>query len=394
MSDFTVSTDMPAGNIIVDKIEGDTVFVRQDMRDTEGQWFYWAFRVKGAAGRTLTFNFTTYPGVGTRGPAVSTDNGETWDWGDLIQTAPVEEATGNHLGDRAFTWKFGDDDHDVLFSQMLPYGVREWRRFADSLSAHKGILFEESILCKTLKGRDVEYARFGRLDGKAPVRIFLSSRHHCEESSATHVLEGILRTVFADDETGEWIRQNVEIRTVPFVDKDGVVDGDQGKNRRPHDHARDYNPGGEILYPTSTAIMKMLEEWKPTIVMDIHAPWLRQSWLVENSSNEFFYQVEDSNADRSAQQHEFGKILERIQSAGLGYRQEDDFWFGRGWNGAANFHQGLTLKMWAGEYLKDIRLASAFEIPFANSRFKTLRQDEFRAFGKDIIRAFRVFLAQ
>ena len=48
---FTVDTDIPAGNAIVNAVEGDRVSIRQDMRGTKGEWFYWAFRVRGAAGR-------------------------------------------------------------------------------------------------------------------------------------------------------------------------------------------------------------------------------------------------------------------------------------------------------------------------------------------------------
>ena len=43
-SGFTVDTAIPAGNAIVNSIDGDTVSIRQDLRDTKGEWFYWAFR--------------------------------------------------------------------------------------------------------------------------------------------------------------------------------------------------------------------------------------------------------------------------------------------------------------------------------------------------------------
>src|SRR5688572_25756500 len=66
---FTIDADFPGGNIIVDKIAGDDVRLRPDLRDTNGTWFYWCFRVRGAAGRTVTFNFTRYDPVGVRGPA-------------------------------------------------------------------------------------------------------------------------------------------------------------------------------------------------------------------------------------------------------------------------------------------------------------------------------------
>ena len=64
---FTVDAELPAGNIIVNSVEGDSVSVRQDLRDTNKDWFYWAFRVKGAAGRTLRFKFTDKYGGGPVG---------------------------------------------------------------------------------------------------------------------------------------------------------------------------------------------------------------------------------------------------------------------------------------------------------------------------------------
>ena len=59
----TVDANLPAGNVVVEGISGDTVRLRQDLRDTAGEWFYWAFRVTGAAGRTLTFDFTRSSGA-------------------------------------------------------------------------------------------------------------------------------------------------------------------------------------------------------------------------------------------------------------------------------------------------------------------------------------------
>jgi hypothetical protein len=77
-SPIVVDCDFPGGNIIVEGVEGDTIALRQDIRDTQGNWFYWYFRVRGAAGRTLTFKFTRGNVVGVRGPAVSTDGGRNW----------------------------------------------------------------------------------------------------------------------------------------------------------------------------------------------------------------------------------------------------------------------------------------------------------------------------
>ncbi len=77
---FAVDANYPGGNIVVERIEGDTVSLRPDLRDTEGWWFYWGFRVRGAQGRSLTFAFSGRNPIGVRGPAVSTDGGRSWSW--------------------------------------------------------------------------------------------------------------------------------------------------------------------------------------------------------------------------------------------------------------------------------------------------------------------------
>lgn len=395
VAEVAVDDRMPGGNVLFGGIEGDTVRVRGDMRDSDVTWFYWAFRVTGAEGRTLKFDFSgaeSWASVGSRGPAVSFDRGETWEWGDILQPAPVDPKTKDHLDPRGFTWTFAKGDGEVWFSQTLPYGTREWTRFVGSHMSDYGRIFTTNELCRSRKGRQVEAGRFGRLDGKARHRIYLTARHHAQEASASFVLEGILATFFADDELGRWLREEVEVRCVPFSDKDGVVDGDQGKGRMPHDHARDYCPGRPQIYPEVAANMAAVRAWKPTVVMDIHSPWLRGDWFKKDDSNEFAYQVGYTNLAHAARQSRFAGILERTQDGSLDYRRSDDYWYGRGWNAGGNWTKGKSLAVWATETLPDAALVTAFEIPFANTRFRTLHPDDFRAFGRDIVRALKEFL--
>jgi hypothetical protein len=58
---------------------------------------------------------------------------------------------------------------------------------------------------------------------------------------------------------GRWLRDRVEFLIVPFVDKDGVEEGDQGKNRHPHDHNRDY--ATPCLYPEVQALRERAAGW-------------------------------------------------------------------------------------------------------------------------------------
>ena len=51
---IAVDGKVPAGNVVVEGIDGDTVKLRQDMRDSNN-WFYWGFRVTGAEGKMEAF---------------------------------------------------------------------------------------------------------------------------------------------------------------------------------------------------------------------------------------------------------------------------------------------------------------------------------------------------
>ncbi len=82
MSSIAVDAAFPGGNMIVDGVTGDTVRLRQDLRDTNVWWFYWHFRVRGAAERTLKFMFDEPPDrsvFGGMGPCFSVD-GIDWEW--------------------------------------------------------------------------------------------------------------------------------------------------------------------------------------------------------------------------------------------------------------------------------------------------------------------------
>ena len=42
-----IDTELPAGNIVFERMVGDTVYVHQQLRGSKKAWFYWAFRAKG-----------------------------------------------------------------------------------------------------------------------------------------------------------------------------------------------------------------------------------------------------------------------------------------------------------------------------------------------------------
>ena len=383
----TVDDKLPAGNVIVDGIEGDTVLVRQDLSTTDKDgWFYWAFRVKGAAGRTLTFDFKNgyHTSVGPRGPVVTLDRGKTYSYPCDTDGAAKHPA-------RKFTYAFPKDADEVWFYECFPYQQAQWDAFLARHAARRGTWFETGVLCKSKKGRDVEKARFGCIGKKARWRMLTTCRHHCSESVASYVNEGLCAAFLGEGELGAWLRENVELMTIPFVDKDGVEDGDQGKNRPPHDHNRDY---GAFVHPETRAMTEWARDHAGNdiaIYIDLHCPWIRGEPTNEHLYTPFkapkwYKDPAFGKADRR-----FSQTLERVQCGSFRYKASDDLDYGRFWNTGRNYEQGGPSTWWGLTHFSG-PVSRCIEVPFQNANGAVVTRETCRDLGRDIAKAVRAFL--
>lgn len=242
MPDFIITDRFFGGNILVEGIHGDHAFLHRDLRDSD-HWFYWAFRVDGAAGRTITFTFPEDL-LGYWGPAVS-HNLMNWHWlePEGYRAEPEDR--------RSFTYTFGKTENSVYFAHDMLYHLEHFQQLD---------FLDISTLCLD---RDGTPTPLGAL-GEGEKIILLTARHHACEGPAGYALEGVLRE-FCDVPLPGY-----RILSVPFVDMAGVAAGDPGKCRLPHDHNRDYIPNS--IYPTITAIKELLAKEKVTYVFDFHDP--------------------------------------------------------------------------------------------------------------------------
>jgi hypothetical protein len=371
-----IDCDFPGGNIVVQGIEDGTVQLRPDLRDTSTWWFYWYFRVCHAEGRELRFQFEGGQPVGVRGPAVSLDGGQHWRW---------LGSDGSDPG--AFTYRFPDDANEVRFAFTIPYLRSDWDQFLQAYRADSRV--RPGMLCRSRAGREVPSLRFGCLDQPPRAFTLVTCRHHACESMANFVLEGLIQEVLSG-ESGEskWLGSNIQFLVVPFVDIDGVQAGDQGKNRRPRDHGRDY--AGESLYPETAAIRSSLAAWtadRPCVTLDLHCPWIR------GPHNEDVYIVGSSQPRMWDQQQRFGAILERVRSGPLPYQTASNLPFGVAWNRASNYADGKSLGRWAAEQ-PAMRLAASFEIPYANAGGVQVSPATARALGRDMAVALGCYLRE
>ncbi|MGN0847177.1 MAG: M14 family zinc carboxypeptidase, partial [Kiritimatiellia bacterium] len=310
------------------------------------------------------------------GPVVSLDKGRTWAY-------PRDGACALNR----FTYTFPKDADEVWFYECHPYNQSDWEAFLARHADARGKAFETGVLCKTKKGRDVERARFGCLTNPK-YTMLLTSRHHASEAVATYALEGFLEAVLGQDELGEWLRKNVEVMVVPFMDKDGCVDGDQGKNRKPHDHNRDYT---EFIHHETRATVAWIKERtndQLDVWLDLHCPWIRGNY------NEFVYSPlkRDVNNRNAAAEARFDALLEKLQCGSLRYKAANDLPYGKAWNTGGNYEKGWSSINWAINTLPAIKLGHTFEIPFATANGAVVTPEKVRAFGRDLAKTLRAFL--
>ncbi len=372
-SEVTIDADFPGGNILLENLEHDRAIIRPDLRDTRTSWFYWYFRVRGAAGRNLTFQLPDDRCLSICGPAISEDGGDSWKW-----------MGAGCMAGNTFQHRFPETGGDARFSMGMPYLESNLRRFLDRFNGSPHLAVE--TLCRSRKGRPVESLRLGRLDDGAGLKVALNARHHSCEMMAGYVLEGIMEFVLSDPDEGGWLRDHVQLWVVPFIDKDGVEDGDQGKNRRPHDHNRDYAHG---LYPETKAVREIMTAWPESdlkMAISLHCPMLRG----ERQQNIYF--VGPPNPYAWEQTGVFSDILESTGSAPLPFKAANNLPFGQGWNTAERFAGGLqSFGGWASE-LPGMTMAASIEIPYAMAGGVEVDARSARRFGHTMARALKRYL--
>ena len=297
MGGFSVSTNFEGGNAVIKKIEGNTIYLDSDLRDTTEDWFYWAVCVMGAAGQTITFDFDGKNRIGYYGPAVSGDL-ENWSW-----------MRGNFTNSE-FTYTFKENENKVYFAHDMVYSRNMFYKFAQKDN------LKTEVLCVSKKGRNVPFVRFG--EGKN--KIVLTARHHSCESTGSYVLEGVL----------EYLHENafedVSVFCVPFVDFDGVVDGDQGKSRFPHDHNRDYDKSEGAIYSSVGKIREYIDQNDVALAFDFHSPW-----HMYGGNDKVFIVRKD--AGRIDKYERFGNLLmKNLTASSLKYDKKDDIAPGQDWN--------------------------------------------------------------
>jgi hypothetical protein len=243
--------------------EGSSVHVAPDLRGDRPS-FYWYFEAKASKAGRVPFVFPEKVvgfkdgAIGRQGPAISTNIGKTWKW---MGTDNVDGSS--------FFFDFAKPNERVRFAVTIPYLQADLDAFLKKNVHNPHIT--KSVLTKSRHGRNVDLLQIGKPSREAKA-FLVTARHHAAETIASYVLEGFLQEAMSDRPAGEDFRKKYVLYAVPLVDKDGVEEGDQGKNRKPHDHNRDY--GDKSLYPEIQAIKDLDEKTSFQFALDFHCPTL------------------------------------------------------------------------------------------------------------------------
>ncbi len=267
LASIQISCNYPGGNVKVNRLSPGRADIESDLRDTPAHWFYWNFEAEALAPGRIEFHFPVgKQWLSAQGPCVSADDGKSWRWAGKEKCFFCNPAP-EKLND-GFVWEFKHAGERVRFAQGFPYQVSNYENF---IQKNKGNCeLHAGVLTKSRKGRECPMLTIGSGDKN----MLLLCRHHACEAAAAHVLEGFVAEAIAENETTAAFRKEYTLYVVPFVDLDGVEDGDQGKGRAPHDHNRDYGLK-QHLYPEVAAVEELHKKHQFHIVLDFHDPAVR-----------------------------------------------------------------------------------------------------------------------
>jgi hypothetical protein len=220
--------------------------------------------------------------------------------------------------------------------------------------------------------------------GEPAHRVLVVARHHACESMASYALEGLIEEVLGESAEGEWLRSRVELLIVPFMDRDGVEAGDQGKLRQPHDHWEDYAAPG--IYPETRALREWVPRWggdRLRLALDVHCP---------SRLDQELYFAATGKAEVHQKLARLAVDLEQIPGRAVPFRKESTLAFGKGWNTPEYYGSRQCFMTWA-EGLPGIPAAGTLEVPYARTGEMVMTPEVARRLGRDLARAMGRFLS-
>lgn len=344
-----IINDYPGANVRLISAQGSTVFLEQEIRDSTQWWFYWNFCVQSDNIREVLFQFKNGDVVGPFGPAISKD-GVNWYYKDAT-----------FINHNSFRYRFSQENEKVYFSFSIPYQFSDFSKFYEKNKNNP--ILSYSVFTTSEKNREIPLLNIGNT--KSDKVILLTCRHHACEANASYVLEGVMDYLL---NYSNILVRDCLFHIIPFVDIDGAEEGDQGKERYPHDHNRDYTD--EPIYNIIKQLYLHTKEKEIYMGFDFHCPW---KWGDTND----YLSIVRSRPPYDKPQAEFSRVFENVaKDSNIEYYSVNDIGYGVLWN------TGIKPDSASFFYKKGAKLAFALETPYFGDLDKPYSQSTLRETGR------------
>ncbi|HLJ56748.1 MAG TPA: M14 family zinc carboxypeptidase [Chthonomonadaceae bacterium] len=231
---------------------------------------HWHFRLEGAPGSTVDLALEGFDNV----------------WNGVL-SSPISDRTSCFLSAEGRAWsavpasKTADNrleltvqmpGPELYVARLEPYRLSDLDRLLEEIQADRRV--EIQPIGASPEGRPLEIVRVGR--EAAPHRALVRARSHPWEPGGNWVVQGLIRSLLADEATSRAFLERCALYVLPMADKDGVVRGRTRFNTNGMDLNRSWErPADPALAPENAAVERWLEALigrglAPQLAIDLH----------------------------------------------------------------------------------------------------------------------------
>jgi len=262
---FRAEANFPGGAADIVRIDPNAATVRFRIPNRPGWRAWWYLRVSGAApGRTVRLELDRSGAKCTAGRAVYSADGKTWHF-----TAPPRRDPDARNVD-IFVQKL--DTGAAAFAWYVPHVPADANALAAAAEKRcpDARRFE---LCRSEDGLPVVGVRIGRPEDKK-FAVWVQGRQHAWELVGSWTAHGLAEWAASDEPRAKALRAVACVTIVPIMDTDGAAKGEGGKDRRPHDHNRDWSakPHWKSVAAAQAELKRLDAAGKLRVFLDLHDP--------------------------------------------------------------------------------------------------------------------------
>jgi len=351
-------------------------FASEPRTSPQPLWFH--VQVSGLAGDTLRFVWDLADiTLGNREelallrPVLRADGGP-WTRAEAVE--PVRLPDGRRQVHFAHT---GGAD-TVAAALCYPYASVH----LDATLAELRGAWERSPIGITGEGRTLERLRLAGAEGPRP-GVYLMARQHAGETPGSWVLDGVLRFLASDDAVAREIVDSLDVWVAPFVDLDGVVNGDYGKDALPWDFNRAWE--SLAMRPEVHALQRDLQRFAehcaPRLVVDLHAPG--------HCTGDIYLQL--PREQRPSAQQDGAKRFAELLAPHFPELQPDSL--KRETRYASRWNALATLGSWVWDHLDETQCVTV-ETSYQRIGARVLEIGDYRAIGPQVIKTALAWLRE